>query len=710
MEAQLAKLVEYYLSCHLHENAMHLCETLFSVAPTETNRHLLANCYVSGGRRRQAIELLKGSSSPINRFLRARYLLEEGETGEAEETLLGGTPFLHVTVSVAIQHLRHGMSAVPNQAAGVYLWGRILEQRQQIDDACRLYSLVLDVDPFNWDAFSRLSAFGKAPAPASAFSLPDTLSEMAAAFGAAGGTSDPDGALASVQAALQALTTGGGSLDAALAQGDVAERLMASVRAPLLASRAVLAAAARAVAPVAAAPPPPPSDSTGGPTTEESVPRVPKSVRRMKDQRSRLLDKASPLPQFLLGSDSKFSGSLSPAALRSFGSGDLFPLVDKSTPSQRLDSARRALSGTTKEPTEGLPSSATPSDEMRRRGGRLAKEEVDEDEEEDAEAAGSSPVREHPMSVARAAVAFSAARAVSMRGTTPLRDFPGLATPMTTTSFFGTPNRVVAGQADPSIEFERALEAAAEAFSPFHHHRVPDAPSATAESAAALTSLTEEDMATGAVCGAQLLSLQQVLELLRGMASVQLQVDRHNLKLATDAVRGVDSLTAWVALQMGIAYFNAGQYRKVRRTVKLVWLVAMRWLQAVQFFTTMQSEAPYWTHATDLFSTALWHLKDRPSLAVLMRHLAQVAPGSSEACIAAGNLHSLEGKHPQALALFVRAAQAGPNAATALTLAGHEESAQGNVDEAMRFYREAIARNPRQYNAWFGLVSVSNKL
>ena len=129
-------------------------------------------------------------------------------------------------------------------------------------------------------------------------------------------------------------------------------------------------------------------------------------------------------------------------------------------------------------------------------------------------------------------------------------------------------------------------------------------------------------------------------------------------------------------------------------------------LQATQSFLAMQTEAPYSSRGLELCSTALWHLKDRTMLATLAKHLSKIDPGSPEACIASGNYSSLNGNHARALELFVKAGRLDPTNATALTLAGHEEAAQGHVEEATRLYREALTRNPRQYNAWFGLVSV----
>lgn len=54
------------------------------------------------------------------------------------------------------------------------------------------------------------------------------------------------------------------------------------------------------------------------------------------------------------------------------------------------------------------------------------------------------------------------------------------------------------------------------------------------------------------------------------------------------------------------------------------------------------------------------------------------------------------GAHTQAI-------QIDPDFVYAHTLMGHELVSKGENDAAVDAYRKAIARNPRHYNAWFGL-------
>lgn len=75
-----------------------------------------------------------------------------------------------------------------------------------------------------------------------------------------------------------------------------------------------------------------------------------------------------------------------------------------------------------------------------------------------------------------------------------------------------------------------------------------------------------------------------------------------------------------------------------------------------------------------------------------------------EAWIASGNLFSVRGDHITALRHLQHAVRADASRAYTWTLAGHEHLACGLMERAVDCFRAAIARSPRHYNAWFGLV------
>lgn len=87
-ERHMIALVERYLSVHLHDNALFLCERLFAAHPSEGNRHLLATCLVYAGRKPAAVEVLLKATAPANRYLCARYLVDLQRFEAAEAALL----------------------------------------------------------------------------------------------------------------------------------------------------------------------------------------------------------------------------------------------------------------------------------------------------------------------------------------------------------------------------------------------------------------------------------------------------------------------------------------------------------------------------------------------------------------------------------------------------------------------------------------------
>lgn len=172
MEAQLVQLVEYYLSIHLHENAIFLAERLVTQFPNEINKHLLASCYIYNGQYKPAILILQNSRTPANRYLQARFLIELGQYQEAENTLLLSTNLQHQAFQEWKIILLKDPHKVPNGASGIYLLGIIAQRTDRVERAIELYNLCLQIDPFLWCAYETLVWLGEAknvPDPSSIF-------------------------------------------------------------------------------------------------------------------------------------------------------------------------------------------------------------------------------------------------------------------------------------------------------------------------------------------------------------------------------------------------------------------------------------------------------------------------------------------------------------------------------------------------------------
>ncbi|CDU26093.1 related to nuclear protein bimA [Sporisorium scitamineum] len=123
-------------------------------------------------------------------------------------------------------------------------------------------------------------------------------------------------------------------------------------------------------------------------------------------------------------------------------------------------------------------------------------------------------------------------------------------------------------------------------------------------------------------------------------------------------------------------------------------------------FATIRKLNPCIAAHMDIYSLVLFHLSREVNLSALAQHLAMVAPGTASMHIVVGNAFSLQKEHQTALVCFQRAAAAAPDYAYAYTLAGHEAHDLGLHDEAIAYFRSAIRCDRRHWNAWAGLGRV----
>lgn len=108
----------------------------------------------------------------------------------------------------------------------------------------------------------------------------------------------------------------------------------------------------------------------------------------------------------------------------------------------------------------------------------------------------------------------------------------------------------------------------------------------------------------------------------------------------------------------------------------------------------------------EYYSTALWHMRRDVELNALARHALERDRFSATTWCIAGNAFSLQRDPDSAIEFFLRAAQIDPRSAYACTLAGHEYLYLDNYEAAMRCYQDALCRNSRHYNAWFGIGQI----
>ena len=162
-----------------------------------------------------------------------------------------------------------------------------------------------------------------------------------------------------------------------------------------------------------------------------------------------------------------------------------------------------------------------------------------------------------------------------------------------------------------------------------------------------------------------------------------------------EAIQSLNSLsigqreTPWVLAQLGRAFFEQSSYS-----------------EAEKYFARIKTMAPSRLEDMEVYSTVLWHLKRDVDLSFLAHELVDIDRLSPQAWCAVGNSFSLQRDHDNAIRCFKRATQLEPQFAYAFTLQGHEHVSNEEYDKATSSFRAAIAAEKRHYNAWYGLGRV----
>ncbi|KAI9055643.1 hypothetical protein LZ554_000587 [Drepanopeziza brunnea f. sp. 'monogermtubi'] len=151
--------------------------------------------------------------------------------------------------------------------------------------------------------------------------------------------------------------------------------------------------------------------------------------------------------------------------------------------------------------------------------------------------------------------------------------------------------------------------------------------------------------------------------------------------------------TSWVLAQMGRAFYEQAAYA-----------------EAEAYYKRIRQTSPSRFEDMEIYSTILWHLKRETDLAFLAHELIDASWQSPQAWCALGNSWSLARDHESALRCFKRATQLNPKFAYAFTLQGHEHVANEEYDKALVSYRSGMAADRRHYNAWYGVGRVYEKL
>ena len=123
-------------------------------------------------------------------------------------------------------------------------------------------------------------------------------------------------------------------------------------------------------------------------------------------------------------------------------------------------------------------------------------------------------------------------------------------------------------------------------------------------------------------------------------------------------------------------------------------------------FREMRRLEPFRVHGIEVFSSALWHLREDKELSALAQQAVDIDKYASETWCVVGNCFSLQKETDMAIKFFQRALQIDPFFTYAYTLCGHEHVNNEDMEKAITSFRTAVLCNERHYNAWYGLGSI----
>lgn len=131
--------------------------------------------------------------------------------------------------------------------------------------------------------------------------------------------------------------------------------------------------------------------------------------------------------------------------------------------------------------------------------------------------------------------------------------------------------------------------------------------------------------------------------------------------------------------------------------------------EAVKIFTSIHKREPYRLQYLEIYSTDLWQLQKEALLSMLAKDLLQQNKTSAITWCVAGNCYSALKEHDTAIKFFNRAIQIDPEFPYSYTLLGHELVVTEELEKALGCYRKAILKDPRHYNAWYGIGNIYSK-
>ncbi|XP_031634063.1 cell division cycle protein 27 homolog isoform X2 [Contarinia nasturtii] len=190
-------------------------------------------------------------------------------------------------------------------------------------------------------------------------------------------------------------------------------------------------------------------------------------------------------------------------------------------------------------------------------------------------------------------------------------------------------------------------------------------------------------------------SAEGLMSLMRILADGYLQMSQFN---CIEAIEAFNSIPYHHLMSTGVQSMIAKAYHE-KHDYKM----------AAQIFMEIHRKEPNRLEMMEIYSTVLWHLQREVELSALAQDLKAQDYLSPITWCVLGNCFSLQKEHESATKCFERAVQVDPDFTYSYTLLGHELIITEELDKAMSCFRTAIVKDPRHYNAWYGMASIYSK-
>lgn len=190
-------------------------------------------------------------------------------------------------------------------------------------------------------------------------------------------------------------------------------------------------------------------------------------------------------------------------------------------------------------------------------------------------------------------------------------------------------------------------------------------------------------------------SAEGLISLMRTLAHGYQQLSLFNFNEALQAFESIplhQSKSAWVQGQIGRLHYERRDYDR-----------------AANIFQELHRKEPNRMELMEIYSTVLWQLQREVQLSALAQDLRAQDKLSPITWCVLGNSFSLQKEHETAIKYFERAVQVDEEFAYSYTLLGHELITTEDLDKAMSCFRTGLLKDPRHYNAWYGIGSIYAK-